>query len=346
VAAAALIAVLALAALVLPHGELRCLAVVDSSSTFSIESITPGRLQCSLRDGSAAGGQALVNERVLTFDRNDLVELALAPDLSPGAAVVAGQVLATVRSLHTEHRLDGLRARRNALQAHRALLLAGGAPESVSEAEQAVILAEAERSAGQAELSRVRLLAAQGLASAEELEVAELEDQVRSARVALARAGVEVAEGPVRPETLAEIDSRLAAAESAISELGRLQHEERILSPIDGVADVPADGTGVRVHNLDPAYLEIPIAAASRSRVEVGTEVLLTISPTEIFSGRISDIATTTTELRGEAIYWASASVNDPNRLLRLGTTGTACIALDGEGFGLLARLRHRMGRP
>jgi len=347
VAACAALAVVCLVLLVLPHGELVCSAAVDSSRSFSLESIEPGRYQWSLRDGRTPGGQGLEQQRVLYFERSDLVEMELPAEITSGRQVAAGEVVAWVRSLGTAHRLAQLQAQRAALGAQRALLVAGGAPEGVAEAERAVELAEAERDAGRAELNRTRILAEQGLASAEELEAAELQDEVHRLRIALAIAGVAVASGPVRQESLVELDARLAAVDAGIDELSRLRQEEQVLSPIDGTAEVAGPSTVLRIHDLQPAYLEIPIPADSVQRVQTGAPVLFTTPaiPDEVFEGVLEQLAESPSVVQGQSVFWASARVDNGGRRLRFGLTGTARLPLDVEDFSVLASFRHRLRR-
>jgi len=345
VAVAAAVMVVGLAGLVVPYGEVRCSAVVDAARSFTLQSIAPGSYQWSLRDGSAAGGQALIRQRTLQYERSDLVEMRLAPELSTGMRVAAGQPVATVSSLHTQRRLSELRSQRAALAAQRALLVAGGPPEVVEAALRGVDLAEAQRASGQAELARTRVLAAKGLASAGELEIAELQDEVDRLAVALAQARVGVARGPVRPESLAELDARLAAVDAGIDELGRLAEEEQVLCPIDGLAEVGGVGAELRVHQLDMVYLDILIPVDARSRVQVEAEVLFATSavPRTTFRGVLVELAGSAAPGQGRPVFWASARIDNPGHRLRCGMIGTAYLPDGGKSLGSLAAFRRRL---
>ena len=81
VAVVALLAIAAVAVLLVVPGDVRCPAVVEAARVFRLEPISPGAFAWSLRDGRPAGGQALVRERVLQFERSDLVEMELAAGL-------------------------------------------------------------------------------------------------------------------------------------------------------------------------------------------------------------------------------------------------------------------------
>jgi hypothetical protein len=334
--------------LALPLGELRCPAVVNASRTFSLALVAPGQYSCALRDGLQAGGQGLVSQRILRYERDDLVEMRLEAALRTGTEVPAGRVLATVRSLHHDTALGALQAQRAAVNARRALLVAGGRPEAVESARLEVAVAVAEREAGQAELERLRLLATTGLVSPQELEVAQLEDEVRRRKVEAARAGVEVARDPARQPALDQLDAHLAALDATITELERLLDEERVVCPIDGVVDLGASDGELRVHCLDPVVLDVPVPADSRLRVEPATTVLFATPavPGVVFRGSLADVAPSPTMVLGRSVFWSTVEVPNPVGSLRRGMTGTALIPLDGRRPGAVSTFRLRLLGP
>ena len=341
----AVVIIAGLAFLAVPTGELRCSAVVDAAETFSIESVEPGSYRWTLRDGSAPGGQVLVRQRALQFERSDLVEMSLAPALATGAMVDEGQPVATVCSLRAGTRLSEMRSQRDSLAAQRALLAAGGAPEVVEEARRRVDVAEAVVASGQAELARLRLLADKGLASSGELEVAELEAEIDRLGVELAQSMVEVAKGPARPQSLTEVDARLTAVDAGIQELQRLVQEEQVLSPIQGIAGLGPPGTELRVDRLDTVYLDIPIPLGIGSRVQKDAEVLFTTSaiPGTTFRSVLVELATGATSVQGRPVIWASARIDNPELLLRPGMVGTAYVPVDGSSLGRMASLKRKL---
>jgi hypothetical protein len=272
--------------------------------------------------------------------------MELVEGLVSGGEVADGQTVAVLRSLRSQHLLEELRAERTALEARRALVEAGGPPEAVTAAEQAVRVAEAELASGQAELARLRVLESKGLASSADLEVAELETQVLKLKVELAQAAVGVARSPAQPEALAELDALITGVDTGIAELATLLGEERVASPIAGVAEVGVGASELRVAQLDPVYLEVPVPAASRQRVGPGAAVLFvtTAHPGSVFEGEVAEAATTTSALQGEAVYWVSVALANPDRALAPGMVGTAVVASGGEGFAPFTRLRRRLG--
>ena len=98
-AGAGAILLLVIMAIAIPHwGGLRLKAMVDADQTFRLTALSEGSHQWSLRNGWPAEGEALVREQVLEFERSDLVELAINPELSPGDEVEEGQIVAWLRS--------------------------------------------------------------------------------------------------------------------------------------------------------------------------------------------------------------------------------------------------------
>jgi hypothetical protein len=336
-----------MAVAVVPLGELRCNAVVQAAETFTLSSIAPGRYQWTLRHGRTPGGQGLVRQRVLQFERSDLVEMELLEGITTGAEISQGQAVAALRSVHNRRQLEGLRAQRAALEARRALLVAGGPPEAVSQAVRGVELARAAREAERADLDRVRLLAEQGLVSAADLEVAELRDEVHRLEVEVARAAVEVARSPGQPEALAELDAQIAAVDVSIEELAQLLQEETVISPIDGVAELGVGTTELRVHRLDSVYLAMPIPEASRSQVRVGAPALFvtTAAPGKAFRGELVQLASSGSTVQGQPVFWASAEISNPEALLRPGTAGVAEVELGNRRWRLLRSFRRWLGR-
>jgi len=344
---AAACGIAALACLVLPHGELTCPAVVDASHTFSLSFIAPGQYQWALRDSRPPGSQALVSQRVLEFERADLVELRLEPQVVTGARVASGQTVAALRSLHNREQLAAFEAQRSALAARRALLVAGGTSAEVQAAERQVAVAEAEQAADRAGLERMRLLAERGLVSAVDLEVAQLQDEVHRHQVAAATAGVEVARRAAQPEALADLDAQLDALAATIAELERLRGEEAVVCPIDGVVELGGIESELEVHTLDPVYLDLPVPAAYRPRLREGGQVFFTAAdaPDSVFVGTLVAVATSAATLQGRPVMWASAELANPDLVLRRGMTGSALIPLDGGQLGLFARARLGLWR-
>jgi hypothetical protein len=331
-----------LASVAIAPGETRCTAIVRASRTFALDSIAPGNVRWTTRDGSAPGPGSLQIEHTRQFDRNDAVEMVLEPALRDGAQVQAGQVLATVRSLHNRQQIQALRSEQAVLEARRALLEAGGAPEAVRAAEHELAVAEAQLAAEQVTLEKVRLLNAAGLLGTAYLETELAKDEVQRQRVDLARAGVDVARRPARESEVAALDAGIAALEASVSELVRLSEEEPVRSPIDGVLELGALDAEIRVNALDPIYLALPLPVAARGRVAADAPVLFATAgaPGRVFRGRVVAFAQSASLTQGREVLWTTAEVANGDNLLLPGMTGPATVPLDERRLGSLAELR------
>jgi len=335
----AAVVVLILLALLLPRwGDLRLRAVVEAGHTFNLASIGGGSYEWTLRDGRPARGQGIIRQRVLRFERSDLVELELVPELSNGDLVSPGQQLASFHSPRTQRRLIEMMAMRDSVGAERALLEAGGRPEEVREARARLNLAEAAREGELPQLERIRALAAEGLVTAAELEAAELDDQIRAMEIELARAELAVTRSSARPEALAAVDGEIASLDARVAEFDGLLEENRIECPIGGVLEIGGNRNVLRVYDIDEVYLRIPIPEASRFRVHIDDPVRFETPshPRRTFSGEIVDLGENAINLNGAQIFWASAAIDNAEHDLRSGMTGVAMLTLHGEGEGMM----------
>lgn len=335
-------AALVLLSVALPRwGGVRDRAVVEAGRTFVLTSPIPGGFTWNLLDARPAGNRAPVLHRHVQFDRADLVELTLAPDLATGTTVVAGQQLAVIGSPALVRRLNELKAERDGLVAELALLRTGGRPEDVAEAEGRLQLAEARRAGERASLERTRSLRQEGLASDTDLEMAQLRDESLRLDVELARAQLAAVRGAARPEALEVLDAQLAGLDARLAELETMSEAYLIRTPIRGILDVGDSTAILRVHDLDTVYLRIPIPQGLRSRIDVGSRVLFRTParPGQRFAGAIVDVGEHAINLNGRQIFWGSARVDNPEHLLRAGMTGSVVIDAEGAGPGLMRSL-------
>ena len=340
------IVALVILAFALPRwGEVQLRAVVEAGNTFNLAAIGRGSYEWTLRDGRPARGQGIVRQRILRFERSDLVELELVPGLANGDLVAIGQQLATFRSPRTERRLAEVRAGRESLEAERALLAAGGRPEEIREARAALELAEAEREGELPQLDRVRSLAAEGLVTQAELEAVELNDEIRRMEIDLVRARLAVTRSSARPEALAAVDAEIASLDARLDELNGLLDENRIACPIEGILEIGGNRNVLRVYHIDTVYLRVPIPEANRYRVQIGDplEFETPALPGTVFTGQLVDLGENAINLNGGQIFWASAEIHNDDHLLRSGMTGIVQLRMHGESVGLVRSLWRQM---
>ena len=328
------IGLLGLCVLFMPNWTtLRERAVVEASQTFTLSSISPGVYEWVLQDGRSARGQGIVWERSLTFKRNDLVEIRLNEGLSTGDLVQAGQQLAFLRFPLNELRLQDLQARRDAVEANRRLLAAGGRVEDVAQAQRNLDLAKGVRDGDLALLERTRKLSSEGVIPALELEAAEIQQEIRELEVSLASAAVAVARASARPEALAALDAEAAALDARMAEIDILGRSDMVACPIAGVLELGGTDRLLRVYDLSTIYLRIPIPEKDRLNVAMGDQVefVTASAPDKLFLGQVIDLSEDASNLNGRQVFWASVEVDNPDRLLRSGMSGVARIEL-GNG--------------
>jgi multidrug efflux pump subunit AcrA (membrane-fusion protein) len=342
----AAVAALLLISLVLPRwGGVRDRAVVAAGRTFLLMSPNPGEYTWNLLHALPARNQTPVLHRHVQFDRGDLVELELAPDLATGAAVVPGQQLAVIQSPALVRELNELRAERDVLAAELALLRAGGRPEEVAEAQRRLELAEALRAGELVNLERTRALHQESLASDTDMELAELRDEELRLDVELARAQLAVVRGAARPGVLDALDAQIAVLDAELAELETTAEAYVIRTPISGILEMGGSTNLLRVYDLDTVYLQIPIPQGVRYRVDVGNKVLFRTPacPGKRFEGNIVDLGENAINLNGRQIFWGSARVDNPEHLLRTGMTGSVVIDAEGGSPGLIRSLWRKI---
>ena len=341
----AVLAIVAMTLLVPSWGRLRLPALVRGAQVFNISSLEPGRYLCALRSNREAGGSALIRQRILEFERSDLVDLVLDPVIVTGTEIEAGQRLAAVHSLHNEQRLHQVQAERDSLFAQRALLEAGGLPAEVEAAKARVAVALAEHDAARVELERARALAEEGLISDLEFDVLESQEQVCRLEIESSLAEVEVARDAARPEAISGVDAEIVALEASIAELSRLVDERVVVSPIEGIVRLGAENCEVEVHAIDTVYLAIPVPGEKRALVQPGLMVRFVGDGADhqALEGEVVAVDTETTIVNGRAMIWASAEIDNYQRSLTPGMTGVAEILTDQRSPVLLATLTSFM---
>ncbi len=350
---AALLVLAGLAVIAPSWGGLREPALVSASRTFQLSAPEPERYEWALTDGSAPGEQVLSRHSLL-LERGELAGVALAPIAPAGSRepeVAAGQVLATLSLPRSERALAELRAAREALLAQRALLGAGAREAEVEQARRGLELARARLDRAEAVTRRLEALPPEGAVSEAERQDAELKRAERARAVDLAAAALIAARSPARPEAISEIDARLAAIDAGIAELEARLAEARIESPIAGVVDRGGGEPGVllRVYELDPVYLHVPVDAAHYHRLRVGDPVrfVTASSPDREFRGELVAARAGASLLGGRSVVWVSVRVPNPRGLLRPGMIGEVELSPGAPGaWGVLPALQAAVDAP
>lgn len=316
-------------------------AVLAAGQVFTLEQPEPGLYQWSLSQGASPEGPAVVSRNELLVDRGDRVELRTRK-LQHGAVLEVGAELAGLTSAGRRRQLATLQASLQATQARRDQLEQGTTIE-IDAARQRVRVAQARRDQTRVELDRIRGLHAQGAASDADLNDAELADRVNQTEVSLAQAEVSVAGTAAQPAALAEVDARLAGIAAQISEIEALTIE-LIVSPIAGELSLSSTASErgqilLSVHDTTTLYARFPIEESLISGLTVGELVKFTSIDGITQDGELVAISAAAHTLNGQQVFWASATLPNPDGSLKPGTSGTVTYATEAQAGGLFSSL-------
>ena len=348
---AALAALLAGGALSAPGGSLRLPARVEAGQTFSLIAADEA-FTWTLRDGAAPRGGGIVTREGLRFERGELGSLRLSEGRETGARVAAGAPLARRGSGRAARRVAELEATREALAHQAALLQAGGRPADVEQARRQLVLAQARRAEGSAEVERLSKLATAGALGAAELETARLRDQVLARGVEVAMAGLSVARAPAHPEAISAVEAQIAAVDARLDEARALLSEDLLASPVDGLLELggrtlAGQDVVLQVYGLGEVYAHLPLPEAAAGRVVAGDPVVFSTNaaPGAVLAGEVVEIAPAATPTPEGQVFWASARIEDPEGRLRPGAIGVARVEPSGDGGGAMAWLRREISQ-
>jgi len=294
--------------------------LVRASHTFSLSSDGPGRYMWAVTDGSGAGDESVVEQRLLQFDRADRFELHLTEGLVDGSIVSEGDILATFGSVQAPQRAATLEAERAVVLAKLELLQEGGHPDRIREARSEVTLAQALLDGESAQLERTRGLAVDGVVSAEELDLAELQGAVRSLELALAQSELAVARDDARPQELAAAQAELQAVDAKISAVARIVEANQITAPFTGVLSLGLIGNVITVHDISELYILVPLPETELGRLNVGDSLSFQGSTTT--SAEVVAVSGFATPYMQQQVFWVSARLQETAGLAP-GVSGT-----------------------
>ncbi len=342
---AALLVLLATALLAGTVRSVRAPAVVAADQTFSVVALEPGRYAWTLETGRSPIGAGFVSQRSLENERSEVIEVALPAAVSSGQAVQQGQIVAELGSQRTARQLEEQLAAKDALEAQRDLLVAGGRPEAIAAAERGVGVAVARQSEAEAAFSRLNRLSGSGAVSVDDLHRAELALATETRQVELARAQAAAARSPARPEELMAVDAQLAAAEARISETLTRLDDQQVKSPIAGIAEVGGVSL-VRVYDLDPVYVRAAVHERDRVHVLEGAPVVFRSSATGArFEGTVAAIADSVAlSASGEPVVYVTAQIANPALALRAGMSGSLEFREDSFAGRFASRATDALG--
>jgi putative peptide zinc metalloprotease protein len=275
-----------------------------------------------------------------------------------GTVVQPGDTIARLSGRDHRARLRAVEADVAEREAHLRLLKAGARPEELALARLAVARAEEPLRVAQAEVERVRALAATQVVTRVELERAEEQVAVLANELEQARARLAVLTAGSRPE---EIAATTQAVARAVAERNRLEAEIArlvVVAPHAGVVMTPRLSERVGGY-VEPGDLVAEIHALDRLTAQIGVserdigEVLLRqpvalrlrAYPSRTFHGTVTRIAGAAADSGLPTDRTVRVEVDLPNEshLLRPMMTGYARIDVgDRRAFDILTRRVRR----
>ena len=368
---AALAALIQLALTFSEVEEMRTPARVGASKVFRITDNGSARYQWSLYDGTNAGSLALQQQQLLRFEQSETVKIEFAEGLIHGAMVNAGDPLLHFRSPTNLRRLEVLKAEQSIVQSEQAeilaqraeitaeleLLEAGERPETIAEAKRKLEVAQAELRRSRNALAESKALYQQGALAQSKYDDLRYLDDVYAKQVSVEQAKLARESAPARSQdqaalqaklsaTIAQEDAsnaRLKAIETRIAERELLLAEQTVVSPISGQVSLGGEFL-VEVISSKSVVLHLPIPIADRYHIETGqpVEFVSQMTGESLHDGTILNIASQSTLMGTEPVFWATASLPIGSGL-DVGMMGTARLELQGDNEGILTSLKRQI---
>ena len=225
----------------------------------------------------------------------------LEAPLEEGDTVTAGELVARLETVDTEHQLAQARANVEAADAQLRLLLAGSRAEDLRRAEDQMAQAQAELDAARRDLDRLSGLADRGSATEKSRDDAATRKEIAERAVAAARAQLDkLVAGPRRQEIEAARAQR-ASAQAMVAAVEQQITDATVLAPADGVVTtriaepgeiLPPGATMAILTDLDRPWLTVWIDEPSLSRVKLGQTVTVRVDGSDqSFDGTVSFIS-------------------------------------------------------
>lgn len=156
-----------------------------------------------------------------------------------GDAVTVGQVLATVEGADAEIAVAQSEAALAQAKAQLADLKQGKRPEEIAVLEAALRSAEAQAAEARRVMTRTEELKQKGIATQADLDKAATSLEIAEAAVGKARADLEVAKLPARPEAIEAAQHQVDQAEASLEQARWRLSQRRIIAPSTGrISDV------------------------------------------------------------------------------------------------------------
>ena len=256
-----------------------------------------------------------------------------------GDVVAAGQKLASLDPHDYELALARARADAAVSKAALTVLEAGTRPQELRVAEAAVAQMEAQLRFAQAETRRVAQLVPKQLASQDQLDRAQLQEDVAQATLTQARQQLALLQEGTRKEELARARADYAARQQVVAAAQQQLGYADLASPVAGSVTVRLAEAGevvgagqavLTVAALDHPWVRVYVNEKDLSRVRLGQAAQVRVDglPGRVFQGRVVFISpeaeftpktVETRELRVDQVYRSKVEVANPDGALKIG---------------------------
>jgi len=256
-----------------------------------------------------------------------------------GDAVAAGQKVASLEPRDYVLAMARARADVEVSEATLTLLEAGSRPQEVKVAEAAVAQAEAQLKFARSEMQRVTQLVPKQLAAEDQLDRAQLQEDVARAALTQARQQLALLKEGTRKEQIAQARAEYQGRQLAMVVAQQQLSYVDLASPTAGsitlrlaeAGEVVAPGQAVlRVASLDHPWVRVYVNEKDLLRIRLGqgADVRVDGLPGKVFKGQVTFISpeaeftpktVETRELRVDLVYRVKVEVANPDGALKIG---------------------------
>lgn len=299
-------------------------------------------------------GNVDLREVDLAFDSAEHVAQILVQE---GDVVTAGQVLARLRTEKTEAAVAAAEAVVEGARQALAKLEAGSRPQEIRIAQAQADALQAKARIAQISYARLKKLAPQKLAAAEDVDQAKATADAAEAEARAAQETFALAVAGPRSEDIAQARAQLAARQAELALARQRLDDATLRAPAAGIVrdrilepgDMAAPQTPVLTLALtEPLWVRVYVPGPQLGRVAPGMRAAVTTDSfaDKVYDGWVGFISPTaeftpknveTPDLRTRLVYQARVFVCDPQGELRLGMPATVTLsparpAPDGPG--------------
>jgi multidrug resistance efflux pump len=269
---------------------------------------------------------------VTEFQRGNLAEFSLNPELLNKGAVAAGDTIGIITSSEEEKRLVELQAELKVQQSLLDVYSTGEKPEAVQMAYNAMIKAEHEYETQKKVTERNENLFAGGYIAAEEFELLQNAYMIKKQNLNIARSNYEAVNTGAKPEQINFILATISALELQLEQVNARLRSFVILSPLQGQVVghrgyAGSDEIILSISDRSSLITILPIEVHQLTYVHGGQEIILRIGSYGIsFKARIISIDNSVQMIDQRQRIFVTAVLEDSEHLIMPGMIADADI--------------------